>query len=363
MKKLGLILVVLVLIVLAGVWLILSNLSDLTRSFVEEKVPGLTFDQLEVGWNHVQLSRVEYSTEGKVRLKTEALHIESSLLTGWGDTLRINSIQIEKPYVYVERRENGSVLWPIPGGGETGGSENSEGTSSQAVYVKEVRIQEGSGEFLDRSVGPPHAQYRIRSVNLTLEDLHYPQVSGPVPVDLSLAVGGKKKTRVSGSGWIDTQDESALMGIRIENLYLLQLKPYYQGQIPTKLSDGTLSTQAQWSMEQGSYTLSGQMSIEDLKFQSTGKGIAGLALRMVESSPKAGGGTLVVPFEIKGNLDGESNVRGQLVKIAANALIQKMGLNPSELLAGKEKAKLLDETKKILNPLKKQVDQIKGLFR
>ncbi len=52
-EKLSLVFVGLLVLLIVAAVLILSNLSGIARGFVEEKVPGMTFSQIEVGWSEL----------------------------------------------------------------------------------------------------------------------------------------------------------------------------------------------------------------------------------------------------------------------------------------------------------------------
>ena len=98
-KKLGLAFTVVLALLIVAVVLIYSNLSEFARAFVEEKVPGMTFSELDVSWNEVNIHGVEYSSEGKVRLKTDRIQLRPSLSSFWSDTFKIQSVEAVQAYV------------------------------------------------------------------------------------------------------------------------------------------------------------------------------------------------------------------------------------------------------------------------
>ena len=329
-KKLILVFVGLFALLIGAVALVFSNLSGIARSFVEEKVPGMTFAQLDVSWNELNIHEVEYSSEGKLRLKTDRIHLRPSFSSLWSDTFKIDSIEANQAYVYIEKKANGEIVWPIPTPAESAGPKAEEKEPSEeplAVQLEEFRIRDGSGEFLDRSVGRSPAHFKIKDVDLTVSDLRYPPDQGRMDVDLSLVVESPKDTRVTASGWVDPVGESADMDARIEELDLSQAEPYLRkSDQAVKPSEGTMGGDASWKMEQGEYTLSGEVALSDLKFQRSGGGMGELSAMLVEQYLKAIGEPMTFPFEIKGNRNEQSDYQSQLANKIRKALLQKLGV-------------------------------------
>ena len=327
-KKLILVFAGLFVVLIVAVVLIFSNLSGIARGFVEEKVPGMTFSEIDVSWSELSIYGVEYSSEGKVRLKTDRIQLRPSLSSFWSDTFKIRSIEAAQAYVYIEKKANGEIVWPVPKPAESSKTKTEEKDSTEgppAVHLGEFSIRDGSGEFLDRSVGSPPAHFKIKDVNLTVSNLRYPAEPGSMDVDLSLVVEGPKDTRVSASGWVDPVGESADMEAKIERLDLSQAQPYLRKSDQSiKPSEGTLDGDAEWEMDQGDYTLSGEVVLSDLKFQRSG-GMAGLSAMLVEQYLKATGEPMTFPFEIKGNNREKKDYRGQLADKIGKALLKKLG--------------------------------------
>ncbi len=328
-KKLGLAFTVVLALLIVAVVLIYSNLSEFARAFVEEKVPGMTFSELDVSWNEVNIYGVEYSREGKVRLKTDRIQLRPSLSSFWSDTFKIQSVEAVQAYVYIEKKANGEIVWPIPRPAEPteANAEKKDSTEEEppAVQLGEFRIRQGVGEFLDRSVGSPPAHFKIKDVNFTVTNLRYPPEPGSIDVDLSLAIDGSKDTWVSASGWVDPVGESADMDAKIEDLDLKQAEPYLRkSERSVKPSEGTLDGDAAWEMDQGAYTLTGEVLLSDLKFQRS-SGMAGLSAMVVEQYLKATGEPMKFPFEIKGNNKEKTDYHGQLADKIGKALLKKLG--------------------------------------
>ncbi len=328
-KKLILVFAGLLVVLIVALVLIFSNLSTIARGFVEEKVPGMTFSQIDVSWSELSIHGVEYSSEGKVRLKAEKIQLRPSLSSFWSDTFKIRSIEAAEAYVYIEKKASGEIVWPIPKPTESSKPKTEKEDSPGkplAVHLGEFRIRDGSGEFLDRSVGSPPAHFKIKDVNLTLSNLRHPAEPGSMDVDLSLAIEGPQDTRVNASGWVDPVGESADMDAGIERLDLSQAEPYMRkSDQSVRPSEGTLDGDAKWLMEQGEYTLSGEVLLSDLKFQRSGGGLAGLSSMIVEEYLKATGEPMTFPFEIKGNRREKSDYRSKLSDKIGKALLQKLG--------------------------------------
>ena len=180
------------------------SLTNLTKAIVEKQVPGLTFTELKVGWNDVLLTGAKYTSgAGKVLLETDAIGIQPSLLSVFTDTFRIASVQIDKPYVFVQRREDGEVILPLPGAGERRVTPKDSGhEKASPVQVGKLLVVGGRGEFVDRSVGAPYAKFTIRDFHLDARDIRYPAAPGRIAVDISFALAGKRAGTVRETGWM-----------------------------------------------------------------------------------------------------------------------------------------------------------------
>ncbi len=362
MKKLGLAIAGVIAALVVAMVVAYVNLSNLTKAIVEKQVPGLTFTELKVGWNDVLLTGAKYTSgAGKVLLETDAIDVQPSLLSVFTDTFRIASVQIDKPYVFVQRREDGEVILPLPGAAAPGARRLApkDGAPEKAspVNVGRLQVAGGRGEFVDRSVGAPHAKFTIRDFRLDARDIRYPAVPGRIPVEMSFTLAGKRAGAVRETGWIDPVSQSAQLEIAIDGVFLPDAEPYYRNrQMTATLTDGSLNIKAKLNMTNGRFTLPGEITLSDIKFGNSRGEFFGVPPQLVERHFREQKRPLVIPFEIKGDINDKTDYRPQVVRILVDTLVRELAAGGMEKALDKLKGK--DGTGK-----GKLKDQIKGLLR
>lgn len=363
-KKLGVVAVVVLAVIVVAVVLVYANLSTLTKRIVEKKVPNLTFTKLTVGWNDVELAGVQYtSNAGKVVLKTDLLRVKPSLLSIFGDTFKVSLVEIEKPYVYIERRPDGQVVLPVPqvSGGAAPSKTGAETGKPFAVHVGKVEIRDGVGEFVDKSVGRPYADYKIKDVNIEVENLDYPQKAAHIPVDIAMSVEGAREGRLTTEGWVDPTARSGKLDVRVKDLFIPLAEPYYRSKDTTaRLSDGTLGLKLDLKMNQGKVFLPGEVSMANLKFAGDSGLLFGVPVKVIGQYFKNQKKALTIPFEVEGSIDRPDEIRVRVISVIVRHMIEKLGGQQVQEVTDKLKKGDVKGAKKQVKDIQKQ---LKGLFK
>ncbi len=369
MKKLGLIAGGVFLVLVIAVVLIYVNLSSLTRGIVEKEVPNLTFSKLDVGWNTVRLTGVRYTAKsGKLLLKTESIRIQPSLMSFFSDTFRIASVKIEKPYVYIVRRRDGEIILPIP---QPAGDTADEPAAQKApvpaeegafaVYIGKVEIEDGSGEFVDRSVGRPYARFKIRDVDIEVNDLTYPQTSNRIPATISMVIEGPREGRFRLTGWFDPMTDSGDLDVVVKELFIPHAEPYYRSKYTTaKLSDGTLDLKLDLKMKNGVVVLPGEVTMAELKFNTDRGKFFGVPASAVGKYFTEQRKPLTIPFEVEGHIDRPDEIRVKVISVIVKRMLAKLGAQEVEAVADKLKEGDVEGAEEEAKKIKKK---FKGLFK
>lgn len=366
MKKLGLIAGGVLLVLVIAVVLIYVNLSSLTRGIVEKEVPNLTFSKLDVGWNTVRLTGVRYTAKsGKLLLKTESIRIQPSLMSFFSDTFRIASVKIEKPYVYIVRRRDGEIILPIPQPASDTADEAAAKKAPEegafAVYVGEVEIEDGSGEFVDRSVGKPYARFKITDVDIEVKGLSYPQTSSRIPATISMVIEGPREGRFRLAGWFDPVTDSGDLDVAVSGLFIPHAEPYYRSKYTTaKLSDGTLDLKLGLKMKNGAVVLPGEITMAKLKFNTDRGKFFGVPASAVGKYFTEQRKPLTIPFEVEGHIDRPDEIRIKVISVIVKRMLAKLGAQEVGAVADKLKEGDVEGAEEEAKKIKRK---FKGLFK
>lgn len=337
-KKVGVTVLVLVLLLVIGVSLAYLNISSLAQSLSQRGVPGLSFGKLEVGWNGVELRDIEYQSPESERgaIKASSILIRPSVRSLFTDVLRITTVQIDEPFLHIERDEKGHLELPF---GTSSGDESSEGIdfTGRSLLVERSGVSAGKGEFVDRSVGRPYARYEVRDVHLSIEDLRLPPARSVL--QLFLKVPGRSEGSLELDGWVNPTESSCNLRIQVGNLDIKHLEPYLRGvQYVRSLPAGTLGADLDLSMDRGQYKLAGGLKLTHVSGGPTG-GDSPKSFSTVLSDFLRQHGEVTIPVDIEGDLNQPGQQR-HIAATLASALVGKLGLGALDqlmrLLKGKD---------------------------
>lgn len=337
-KKIGIIAGAVVLTLIVIMVVVYSNLSSIARGIVEEQVPNLTFSDLDVGWNGIELTGVKYSSAaGKVLLESKSIKIKPSLSSIFSDTFKISSVYIGEPYVYIEIKSDGEVILPIPQptapevtgtaqaeAAPAGGATEGE-VEAFALYIAKVEIDNGRGDLVDKSVGRPYAQFKIKDVNIEIGDISIPSVSVEMPLAISMKLEGPREGKFELSGWYNPVTDSGDLEIELKDIFLPHAEPYYRSKKTTaRLSDGTLDIRIQTRIKNKNHDTNIKTTIGNIKFaNSSGKfmGVPAGAVRKYTESNKLPG----FSCNVRGNIDRVDQARISCVRQITEQMVKAVG--------------------------------------
>jgi len=370
-KRLAVILVGLVVVLAVAVWLVYSNLNTIARGILEREIPNLTFSKLDLQWDSVDVEGVTFGDgKGKVLLKTDRLLVKPSLASITGDTFVVNSVLIKAPYVYVERRASGEVVFPVPA--PAGSAAPADATAQKpadegplhAIRVGSTVIEGGKGEFVDRSVGQPPAKFTISAVNVRLGEVNVPQKPGAIPLSASLTVDAKRPGRVNVDGAYDAGARSGDIKLKVASLFIPLAEPYLRSPDTTaRLADGTISLGVDALMNGGNVKLAGDVTLADLKFDGSGGKFLGVPVKVVDEYLRTHEPRLTIPFEVEGNVDRPEELRVRVISVLAKRLLERLGQQEVQKVTDKLKQGDVEGAKAEVKNLEKSLKKgLKGLF-
>lgn len=358
---------VLVLFLVAALFLVYSSMSYLTRELAEKRVPGLTFSDLQIGWNLLTIRGIRYVDPESERLllSAESLVVSPSFTSFFSDEIKVSSIEIEDPYVFILRDPEGHLQLPLPRRNnepaQVPESLPSEQSSNFQIAIDEITGTGGSGDYIDQTVTGPDASYRFSDLNFSVQGIRHPPQSEPVEFDVEALVDGSDNSQLQLSGWYDFATPSADLAFRLQDFTLAQGEPYLRERIRVEeFGQGKIGADANLQMDAGRYQVDGELVLTDLVISQLQKRLLGFPTEALQIFLKDMGKQMIVPFHFEGTL-GEEREPFDPGALLIRRLEEELGSNADllDLLRDED----TDELKNRLEEIKKKGERLRELFR
>ncbi len=204
-----------ILVVLAGVFLILLSVASKILKGQLDRALGENFRVARIGlsWGGVEAEGVQLLKDGKVMASVKRLGLKPDFLTIFRKTVGVSALIVEEPVVQVEIDENGKFL--IPSFPEKEATEPKEGTpsrgSSLAVSVKRIDVIDGTFTFRDRRLKELN-EIKASRVNARFDNFRFPLVDAVSKVRVEASLAG---SLLSGSVTIDGNVDLMRLGFNL----------------------------------------------------------------------------------------------------------------------------------------------------
>ncbi|MDR1647732.1 MAG: DUF748 domain-containing protein [Zoogloeaceae bacterium] len=240
--------------------------------------------------------------------------------------LRLRQVILEKPYVSVLRTADRLSLLPTlalkPGADRQadfaavaqaagmspavagfGLAAVTAGTGSQ-VDIGQIVFSDGSLEWFDTTLGPSALRLRLEGLSVQLGGMRLPAVPGTVTLEVSALVKGVHHDGKLGlRGTVDVVGENADLELKLQNLDLPPLQPYFIRQTDASLSEGSLDMEARIRLAQGQLSAPVSLSFSGLRVANDSPSFLGLPRDLAFWVLQALGNRLEARFTVAGNLN------------------------------------------------------------
>ena len=310
----------------AAAVLVYANLTQIVRAVVQDQVPGLSFKALDVGWNRVSLTDVKLERDKRVLFKVDSLRIYPSMWSIFSDALVISGIDIDRPYVYVLRNADGSLTLPGLEAGEKAGAKGDDsGSSSMRISIHRIRIKDGKGDFVDRSVYGTPAEFSLTDLQVSVDKVVLSARDEPIPFDVSARLVGKRTGKLKAKGWYTAATKSARLDLDVDDFFLPKSEPYYRTRHTTaSLSDGVLQLAANVEMKNGQYDAKVDVTFGDIAFSREGL-FLGVPVVLLQRHLRDQRKPFHMQAHLNGKLGDKSKLQQQLVDAVVQALAKEIG--------------------------------------
>lgn len=217
--------------------------------------PGLSFT-----FSHVSIKEKDRSRTDPF-MNAERITFRIAVLPFLMKKVVINEIILEKPFVRIDRRPDGTFNI----------SDLLEKKKEQRLQVKALRIREGGVLFKDLHASSPAVMHRLEDVNLFISNLRRGRktkyeisavIAGPEGKSL-LDIRGKGNITPEGKPFFDTVFDARIRG---ENIHAGQYWDYYRRYVPFEKILGSLDVDATFKGRLKEFESDGKVKIRGLFF-------------------------------------------------------------------------------------------------
>ncbi len=317
-------------VLIVATFLLIRNANRLLKYQLEQFLgKGFTVGSIELSWNGVQAEKVALARpDGKQAFSAEVLSVTADIFGLVRNERTVSALSLEEPYLLVEFDRNGGLIPYRPQSMNAREKSGSGKQISRPVLVKEMKIRGGSLHYIDRKVQGGPVRLKFRAVRLDAGSMFIPPGNVVTAYELVTEVEAKGGNgRVSASGTLNMETRDTKTKLRIRDVDVTELKPYYQKTGDVSVTKGRISVDADILIKNSRITSSGTIVLRDLEFESRSGTFLGLPLAAVIALLKDRENRIDLDFSIEGDLKNPKfNIRDSLVQKVAIALARALGM-------------------------------------
>ena len=304
-----------------------------------EKVvgPGLTFTSIEVKPTYLSAKGIQYEDPHSKRifLKIEEMRIYPDLSSSLKGSLRIRQWAILQPSFFFYRSKEGTFQGPWVSvekeekRKETFGEEErkKEGPSIH-IQVDRFRVENGSVDFEDEKVQESPVKIMLRAMDLEVENIQYPLVPLPSPVEGNGRVKGRTKDgNFEMKGWVNLATMDMDTSFKAGGIEVKTFEPYYRKRASAEIESGYINMEAKVAIKKRVIDAPGELELVDLRIKEGGGTILWIPAKTLVSLLEQKGNRIKVHFRVEGNEDDPRfSIQEAFLTQVALSLAQALGI-------------------------------------
>ncbi len=328
---------------------------------------GLTLAEVKAEATHLSIRGIEYEDPlSKQRfLKVDEVKIYPSLLSLLTKSLRISEIAVLQPSFFFYRSREGGIAGPLvlpERQGEVSEKENGMKKEGIQVRIDRIRIERGTIDFEDQTVGEPSAQIKLRDLSFEMKDVQYPLASLHSPIELMGKMNGQtREGNIFLKGWIDAKTMEMETSLKMKELEVRTFEPYYRKRVTAEIESGTINMDSKITVKEKRIDAPGEMDLADLRLRKGGGTVFWIPAETLAALLERKGNQIKAKFHLKGDTENpQFNLRETFLTQVAISFAQSLGFpikvigaEGPEVTSGEEKG-LLEEIQSIKRQFKKK---------
>ena len=333
--------------------------AELKRQVESALGPESRIESIGVGFTGVTVSGLRIGAPDgwpvNDALRADRVTITPSLAAALVGKLRVSSITVTAPYLSVLRTPDEKIRL-LPSLLEKASQPSASTGAAPEVSIGRIVLRDGAVDFFDASVQNPALKISLRQMELTVNDLSVPGLTGRTSFDFNGVLKGTHHDgRVEMQGWADIGSRDSSIKTRLHAVDLVALQPYLIRAAETGVETGVLDFEIQSEVRDRQLTAPGRIMISDLKLSSASGSFMGMPRQAVLFFLKDKDGRIAVDFTLAGDINNPSFSLNEMfaTQIAA-AIANAMGVSLSGVAealgtAGQRGAAVLDDAARGVN--------------
>ena len=297
--------------------------------------PGLTVDRVEIKPTYLSARKIKYEDpqSGQKFLQIEEVRVYPNLLSFLKGNLKIRELLILQPSFFFYRSREGAFVGPwlpmekkekdqgVPGEGKKAEGE------SLSVDIGRIHVEKGSLDFEDQKYGKSQAILRLRDLDFRIEDIRYPMVSSPSPLELRGKMEGRtREGEIEAKGWIDLQTTDFESVLKVQGVEVMTFEPYYRKRVSAEIESGTINLETKIAVKQKRIDAPGYIELIDLRMGEEGT-VFWIPAKTLISLLKDKGNRIKAQFHVIGDInDPRFDLQESVLNRVGFSLMEALGI-------------------------------------
>lgn len=330
--------------------------ASLLKSQIEQALgPRGEVREISVGLGSVEILGLRLPAEEKSGwpaedlLRAERVVVVPSLGDLLGARVVLRSIRIEGFYLSMLRtRDEKLVVLPgltkpadtkaakgkEKGNGKAAGEATTKTESGPEISIGRIELADGAVEYFDASIQRPALKIRMEQINITVDDIHLPDLLGKSRIKVGGVIKGPHQDgRVDIAGDVEIGSKESDVRTQLRGVDLLALKPYLIRATETGIKRGSMDLDLHSVVSKGRLHAPGTLALHNLEL--SGGSFMGVPQSAVVAMMKSKSGTISIDFSLDGDInDPQFSLNEQLLGQVGNALANLLGISLEGLARG-----------------------------
>lgn len=268
-------------------------------------------------------------------LRAERVRVVPSLADLLGARVVLSSIRIEGAYLSLLRTPE-QKLRLLPGLLDQPAKAPEQPTPDMPeIQIGRIELADSAVEYFDASIQRPPLKIRLEQIQVSLDNLHLPDLKGQSKLQVSGIIKGQHRDgRLEIAGQTELASKDSDIKTRLRGVDLLTFKPYLIRATDTGVKRGSMDLDVHSTVQRGRLHAPGTLTLNNLELAGGGS-FMGVPQAAVVGLMKNKAGQIGINFSLDGNLnDPRFSLNEQLLGRIGAGLADSVGISLEGLAKG-----------------------------
>lgn len=320
--------------------------------------------EIRLAWNAVEVLNLRLrgakGWPAEDSLRARRIRVEPDFLSFFSGQIRVAAITVEGAYVSALRSADGR-LRVVPSLLER--NKPTAGGPAPAVHIGSIVLADSALEFFDATVRQPPLPIRLQDLQVRIEELDLPTLSGKTQLHLDGTIKGiQADGNINIDGWMELASRESELAARFRGVDLVALQPYLIKAAETGVKKGRLDLDITAAVHGKHLHAPGTVALSDLELDAGTTTFLGLPRQAVIGLMKDRAGRIKISFVLDGDLDDpQFRLNESIATRFAAGFAETLGISVEGLVKGV--GSIGQKSVEVVGGAAKGVGQaLKGLF-